>query len=291
MSDIAQTGSSSLATPDPSSGDPAQAPVLSLRGATLTLGGRTLWSDLDLEVAPGEFIAVLGANGTGKTSLLRTVLGEHDLDSGSMRFLGAELRRGNHRIGYVPQQRLSDQDLPVRARDLVTMGIDGHRWGTGLPSARRRARVDELLDSVGARHLAGMRIGLLSGGEQQRVRMAQALAGDPKLVLADEPFLSLDLRRQGEISALIEDKRRQLGFAVLLVTHDVNPILDVVDRVLYLAEGSAKLGTPDEVLRSDVLTDLYHSPVEVIRQAGRVLVVGIPESPQDAQAHHEEAHR
>ncbi len=270
---------------------PQPPPVLELRGAALTLGERTLWSDLDLDVAPGEFIAVLGANGTGKTSLLRTILGEHRLDTGSISLLGGPLRRGDRRIGYVPQQRLVDPSVPVRARDLVAMGIDGHRWGTGLPSAARRARVDALLDSVGALGLADTRIGLLSGGEQQRVRMAQALAGDPRLVLADEPFLSLDLRRQAEISALIDDMRRRLGFAVLLVTHDINPILDTVDRVLYLAEGRARLGTPDEVLRSDTLSDLYHSPVEVIRAAGRVLVVGIPDSTENAQAHHQEAHR
>jgi zinc/manganese transport system ATP-binding protein len=121
--------------------------------------------------------------------------------------------------------------------------------------------------------------------------MAQALAGDPRLVLADEPFLSLDLRRQAEISALIDEMRRRLGFAILLVTHDINPILDVVDRVLYLAGGSARLGAPDEVLRSDVLSELYRSPVEVIRSSGRVLVVGVPETPEDARAHHVEAHR
>ncbi|MFC7580902.1 metal ABC transporter ATP-binding protein [Schaalia naturae] len=290
---MSDTGHLSTRVPPsrPSQPDGGGTPVLALRGATLSLGGRTLWSDLDLEVAPGEFIAVLGANGTGKTSLLRAVLGEHDLDSGSIRLLGQPLRRGDRRIGYVPQQRLIDPSVPVRARDLVAMGIDGHRWGTGLPSARRRERVDRLLDSVGALPLADTRIGLLSGGEQQRVRMAQALAGDPRLVLADEPFLSLDLRRQAEISALIDEMRRRLGFAILLVTHDINPILDVVDRVLYLAGGSARLGAPDEVLRSDVLSELYRSPVEVIRSSGRVLVVGVPETPEDARAHHVEAHR
>lgn len=275
-----------------SGADRSGGPVLSVRDAELHLGGRTLWSGLTLDVAPGEFVGILGANGTGKTSLLRVILGEYDLDAGSVELLGEPLHRGDRRIGYVPQQHLSDPSLPVRARDLVTMGVDGDRWGPGLPSRRRRQRVDHLLDAVGALHLANTRMGVLSGGEQQRVRMAQALAGDPRLLLADEPFLSLDLRRQGEIAALIAQTSRRLGFAVMLVTHDINPILDVVDRVLYLAEGKARLGTPDEVLRSEVLTELYQSPVEVIRQSGRVLVAGIPESPENAQAHHHgKAHR
>ncbi|MDM4762420.1 ABC transporter ATP-binding protein [Galbitalea sp. SE-J8] len=257
--------------------------MLSVRDAAVRLGERTLWSGLSFDMAPGEFIAVLGANGSGKTTLLTTVLGQRPLTSGSIRVLGSPVRRGNRRIGYVPQQKLADAGTPLRARDLVALGVDGHRWGVPLPSRERRAIVDGILRDVGATGYARARLSALSGGEQQRLRVGQALAGDPALVLCDEPLLSLDLAHQRGVSELIHRERRRRGFGVLFVTHDVNPILDMVDRVLYLAGGRFRIGTPDEVLQSDVLSDLYGAHIDVIRVGGRVVVVGATDS-----SHHDE---
>ncbi|MFT4108507.1 metal ABC transporter ATP-binding protein [Propionicimonas sp.] len=255
--------------------------VLALSGAALSLGGRVLWRDLDLAIGAGEFVAVLGANGSGKTSLLRAVLGEYRLDAGEATFLGEPLHRGDHRIGYVPQQRLSEAGAMLRGRDLVALGLTGHQWGPGLPSRRRRAAVDRLIAEVGASEYADAPLGELSGGEQQRLRIAQAMAGEPRLLLCDEPLASLDLRRQAEVVDLIDQQRRGHGFAVLFVTHDVNPVLEVVDRVLYLGNERFRIGTPDQVLRSEVLSDLYQAPVEVVHAAGRILVAGTPD-----QSHH-----
>jgi zinc/manganese transport system ATP-binding protein len=264
---------------------PGQDPVLRMRGATLALGGRVLWRDLDLEVRPGELIAVLGSNGSGKTSLLRTILGEFRLASGEATFLGQPVRRGHRHIGYVPQQGLSDVGVSLRGRDLVELGLTGHRWGPGLPRRRRRKIIDDLLREVGASEYADAPVGLLSGGEQQRLRVAQALASNPRLLLCDEPLASLDLRRQAEVVDLIDQERRTRGFAVLLVTHDVNPVLEIVDRVLYLGNERFRIGPPDEVLRSEVLSDLYDAPVEVVRAGGRILVAGTPEHPHHHQSH------
>ena len=258
-------------------------PVVSLRAAELTLGDRVLWSGLDLDLDPGEFVAVLGSNGSGKTSLLRAVLGEYQLSSGTGEFLGRSFHRGDPRIGYVPKHHLSDVGVMMRGRDLVTLGLTGHRWGPGWPSRRRRARIDALLADVGALSYADAPVGLLSGGEQQRLRIAQALVADPQLLLCDEPLASLDLRAQAEVVGLIDGQRRRRGFGVLFVTHDVNPVLEVVDRVLYLGNGRFRIGTPDEVMRSDVLSELYDAPVEVIRASGRIIVVGTPEQPHHPQ--------
>ena len=252
-------------------------PVLTLRDASLAFGQRTLWSHLDLDVQPGEFIAVLGSNGSGKSSLLKVILGQQRLSTGAVTFLGAPGRRGDRRIGYVPQQKLADDGTPLRARDLVALGLNGHRWGVPLPSAARRQEVDALLEAVGATAYANVGVSTLSGGEQQRVRIGQALAGDPRLLLCDEPLLSLDLTHQRSVSELIDRQRRERDFGVLFVTHDINPILDMVDRVLYLADGGFRVGTPDEVLRSEVLSELYGSRVDVIRTHGRVIVVGAPD--------------
>jgi zinc/manganese transport system ATP-binding protein len=266
-------------------------PVLTLRDAALSLGGRSLWSGLDLDVAPGEFVAVLGANGSGKTSLLKAILGQHPLTEGSAAFLGEPVRHGDRRIGYIPQQRRHDDGVALRGRDLVGLGVDGHRWGPGLPGASRRRRVEELLDEVGARHFARIPVAALSGGEQQRLRVGQALGGDPRLLLCDEPLASLDLRAQRAVSDLIDRRRRDRGFGVLFVTHDVNPVLEHVDRVLYLAGGRFRVGPPDDVLRSEVLSDLYSSPVDVIRARGRIVIVGAPdESHAHDHGHSHEGH-
>jgi len=270
--------------PEPAEG---ARPVLEFRGGALGFGGRTLWDDLDLDVRPGEFLAVLGPNGSGKTSLLKTILGQQRLDRGTVRLAGHPIRRGDRSVGYIPQQKLVPAGTPLRGRDLVTLGVNGHRFGLPLPRRGDRERVDELLEAVGATGYAGQPVGTLSGGEQQRLRVGQALAGDPVLLLCDEPLLSLDLHHQRAVSELIDRRRRTHDTAVVFVTHDVNPVLDVVDRILYLAGGRFRQGTPDEVLRSDVLSELYGTPVDVIRSHGRVIVVGVPEG-HDHHDHHGE---
>jgi zinc/manganese transport system ATP-binding protein len=255
-------------------------PVLRLEHATLRVGDRVLWSGLDLRVAPGEFLAVLGANGSGKTSLLRAVLGLQALTTGRIRVAGEDVHRGSRAIGYVPQQRRIDPLTPLRARDLVGLGIDGHRWGVG-PFGRarrtRRAQLEAALAAVDALGYADRPVGQLSGGEQQRVRIAQALATDPKLLLCDEPLLSLDLHHQQAVTALVNARRRTSGTAVVFVTHEINPVLPYVDRVLYLAGGRFRIGTVDEVMTSQTLSALYGVPVEVIRTGRRIVVAGVPD--------------
>ena len=249
-------------------------PALEIHEGALSFGGRALWRALDLSVAPGEFLAVLGANGSGKTSLLRAILGQQPLDSGTISVGGAPVRRGDRRIGYIPQQRIVAPGTPLRGRDLVTLGVNGHRFGLPITSAADRARVDVAIAAVGATEYSEQPMGTLSGGEQQRLRVAQATASDPLLLLADEPLTSLDLAHQRGVAELINRQRHEKETAVVFVTHDVNPVLSMVDRVLYLAQGRFTVGTPDEVLRSEVLSELYGTPVEVLRREGRVFVAG-----------------
>ena len=226
---------------------------------------------------------MLGPSGSGKTTLMRAILGLQPLSAGSIRVAGSPVHRGNSRIGYIPQQRPLPPDTSMRARDVVALGVNGTRFGLPIPRRGDRERVDALLDGVGAAHFADRRVGQLSGGEQQRLRVGQALADGPTLLLCDEPLSNLDLANQLGITEIIDRQRRDGDAAVLFVTHDINPILGRVDRILYIAGGRFVLGTPDEVLQSRVLTDLYGTPVFVLRAGDRLVVVGVP----DAEPHHD----
>ena len=269
------------------------APRVELDQATVRLGNRTLWSELDLTVAEGEFLAVLGPNGTGKTTLLRVLLGLLPLSDGAVRVNGRPPSRGNPDLGYVPQQQAFDRDLPIRGRDLVRFGVDGHQWGIPLHRRAVNRRVEAALEAVGAAAYADAPVGLLSGGEQQRLRIAQALLGDPKVLLCDEPLLALDLASQRAVTRLIDDRRRNAGTPVLFVTHEINPVLPYVDRILYLVRGRWAIGAPAEILTSERLSDLYGIDVDVVKVRDRYMVLSaedeMPTEP-GAHAHHDHAH-
>ena len=261
----------------------AATPIASAQKLALHFGERSLWDDLSFDLQRGELLAVLGPNGTGKTSLLRILLGLLEPTSGRIEICGGPPERTRSRVGYVPQQRIFDRDLALRGRDLVRLGVDGHRWGAGRLTADERARIDRALEEVGVTTHADAPVGRLSGGEQQRLRIAQALVSDPVLLLTDEPLLSLDLAYQSVITGLLDARRRSAGTPVVFVTHDINPVHSMVDRVLYLAPGSWAIGKPDEVLTSETLSHLYGTPVDVLHVRGRVVVVGTPD---DQHVHH-----
>jgi zinc/manganese transport system ATP-binding protein len=265
----------------------SQVPVVRLEGAQARIGGRTIWSDVSFAIAEGEFTAILGPNGSGKTTLLRVLLGELPLAAGTASVLGRAPGEVSGQIGYLPQRRHFDPSIRIRGIDLVRLGLDGARWG--LPLGRSwRERADEVIDLVGAGKYAGRAIGRLSGGEQQRLLIAQALISRPRVLILDEPLDSLDLPNQTAVAALLARISRQQDVTVLLVAHDVNPLLTYLDRVVYFGAGHAAVGTPREVITADTLTRLYGVAIEVLQAAdGRLVVVGLPEAP----AHHSDRHQ
>jgi zinc/manganese transport system ATP-binding protein len=258
----------------PTSLHPVASPAVELDHVTVRLGKQTVLDDLSVCVRRGELIGVIGPNGAGKTTLLRLVLGLQRPSRGSVEVLGRPARRGDRRIGYVPQHSTFWSDMPIRARDMVALGIDGDRYGPLLGGGERDRRVVEALRAVDALRYADAPVAQLSGGEQQRLMLAQALVGEPDLLLLDEPLANLDLRSRRAVVELVESVCRSRNLAVLFVAHDVNPLLDVMDKVLYLARGHGVMGTVEEVVQGPILSRLFDYPVQVIRAQGAVLVTG-----------------
>ena len=248
------------------------APALAVQSLCVALGGRRVLRNVSFELEVGEFCALIGPNGSGKTTLLRAILGFIPIDSGRISVDG-DAPGAAGRIGYVPQKIALDPSLPLRARDVVALGLDGARLGPPLPSKRRAGQVEQMLQAVGAAEFADQRVGVLSGGQQQRGLVAHALVRRPRLLLLDEPLANLDVRSTAEIVALLRRLSREYGAAVLLSAHDMNPLLPAMDRIVYLANGSAVAGTADEVVRTEVLSSLYGYHVDVVRVHGRVVVV------------------
>jgi zinc/manganese transport system ATP-binding protein len=264
--------------------------LVDVADATVVLGSRKVWSNVDVTVAAGEFVAILGSNGVGKSTLLKAILGLVPLAGGRVSLMGRPPGRANRRVGYLPQRRTFDSSLNVRGVDIVRLGLDGDRWGLPVPGVRSRAataRVRDVIELVGATAYAHRPVGRLSGGEQQRLLIAQALARSPRLLLLDEPLDSLDLPNQAAVAALISRICRGQNVAVMIVAHDVNPLLPYLDRVTYLGHGGAISGPPARVITAETLTQLYGTPVEVLSTSdGRLVVVGQPEAP----AHHTDRH-
>jgi zinc/manganese transport system ATP-binding protein len=250
--------------------------VLALAGVSVSLSGRQILRDVTFSLREGEFTGLIGSNGAGKTTLLRVILGLERPTSGTILLEGEPRTRRNRSIGYVPQKVALDPDMPLRARDLVALGLDGHRFGVPIPSKHRRDAVEQMLHAVDAERFADARVGSLSGGEQQRVLIAHALIGRPKLLLLDEPLANLDLGSGQEIVALLHKIAEEQHVAVLLSAHEMNPLLPVMDRIVYLAGGRAASGTTDEVVRDEVLSELYGHEVHVHVLHGRILVVAGP---------------
>jgi zinc/manganese transport system ATP-binding protein len=239
--------------------------LLSVDRIGVRLGGREVLKDVSLAIAPGEFTGLIGPNGAGKTTLLRVILGLQPVTSGAVH-VGAS-------VGYVPQKLAIEPDMPLRVRDVVGLGLDGHKLGIRLPSRARRERVEEMLAAVGAQRYANARVGELSGGEQQRVMIAHALISRPGLLLLDEPLANLDIASAQGIVSVLARLSRSERVAVLISAHDMNPLMPVMDKIIYVASGRAAVGSTDEVVQPKVLSRLYGQHVDVLRVHGRILVV------------------
>ena len=262
--------------------------AIEFRDVTLRLGGRDVLTGISLEIAAGEFIGVLGPNGAGKTTLMRAVLGLVPARSGSIHVFGRPTARGNPAVGYLPQVRSIAGDLRLSGRDFVAAVVDGHRLGLPFPGRAARAEVDRVLDLVGAWELARRPLAETSGGERQRLLLAQALIGRPRLLLLDEPLINLDPRYQGDVMALVKSLQAELGITILFSAHELNPLLGALDRVLYLGRGQAALGSVDDVITEPVLSRLYGAEIEVIRVKGRIFVMSGGHDVEHAPHRHED---
>lgn len=241
--------------------------------ATIPVGGRVILSDVSFAVGAGEFIGVLGPNGAGKTTLLRALLGLNRPSAGEVRVLGKTPQRGNPAIGYMPQTRTVVPDLRMCGFDFIASSFNGERWGLPILGSADRGMIEDTLAAVGASKLAERPLTEMSGGERQRLLLAQALMGEPKLLLLDEPLISLDHRHQQSVIDLVRSFSRERNITVLFSAHELNQLIGVLDRVLYLGNGQAALGTVAEVMTAPVLSRLYGTDIEVVRANGHIFVL------------------
>jgi zinc/manganese transport system ATP-binding protein len=264
--------------------------AVQLEHVTLAIGGRTVLSDVSLAIAAGEFIGVLGPNGSGKTTLLKAVLGLLPPVAGTISVFGKPARRRNGPAGYLPQTQSASPSLRLTGRDFLASSIDGHRWGMPILTAKARREIEDCLRTVGALHLADRPLSAMSGGERQRLLIAEALIGHPKLLLLDEPLISLDPHQQKVVVDLVRGLSRDLHLTVLFSAHELNQLLGAIDRVLYLGNGHAALGTVDKVITPPTLSRLYGAPIEVVRAAGHIFVMSGGQEIERDLHHHDHAH-
>jgi zinc/manganese transport system ATP-binding protein len=264
--------------------------AIQFRDVCLTVGGRVILDAVILDIAPREFVGVLGPNGSGKTTLMRAVLGLVSPSRGTIHVLGRPAMRGNAAIGYLPQVRSSIAGLRLRGWDFVAGVVNGHRLGLPIASKAVQMEVEHALDLVGARALARRPLSEISGGERQRLLLAQALVGSPRLLLLDEPLINLDPNHQRGVVELAKKLQSELRITVLFSAHELNPLLGAIDRVLYLGRGHAALGTVDQVITGPVLSRLYGSEIEVVRLKDRIFVMsGSHDVEHQAHQHDDEA--
>jgi zinc/manganese transport system ATP-binding protein len=247
--------------------------VIALDHACIRIHDRMVLSDVMLAIGQGEFIGVLGPNGSGKTTLMRTLLGLIKPSRGSVRVFGRPPKRGDARIGYVPQVRSVQPETRMRGFDVVASCLNGERWGLPTLARSDRAAIEDALRAVGARELADRSLSDMSGGERQRLLLAQAFIGSPRLLLLDEPLISLDPHHQEIVIDHVRRYGRDRRATILLSAHELNQLLGVLDRVLYLGRGQAALGSVDEVVTGPVLSRLYGTKIEVIRAQGHIFVM------------------
>lgn len=251
--------------------------ILQARNMTAGYGNVTVWENASFTINRGEFVGVLGPNGAGKTTLFRLMLGLAQPKSGTIEIFGDRPRRGNIKIGYVPQRHLIDEEFNIASIEIVRMGVSGTKWGFTSPIKVKQETDKALaaLGAVGSEALAYKPLGQLSGGELQRVFLAQALVGEPDLMLLDEPLANLDIRREAELVNLISTIAKTKDVAVLLIAHDINPLLPVVNRLIYIVNGQLACGDPRQIINSESLSKLYGAQVEVLKDShGRLAVLG-----------------
>jgi zinc/manganese transport system ATP-binding protein len=259
--------------------EPTDGPAIRAQHLEVGFRDKVVWQDASFAIQRGEFVAVIGPNGAGKTTLFRMLLGLQRPLAGQLSVFGSVPRRGNDRIGYVPQRHSVDIDTHIDCVSFVRLGATGTRWGPGLSRRADREAAARALEAVGASDMAHKCVGTLSGGELQRIFLAEALVGNPEMLLLDEPLSNLDLRRSRDLVQLVSHLVRSRHVTTLLVAHDINPLIQSLDKVVYIANGRVATGTPAEVLTSESLTALYGVQVEVLHDSrNNIVIVGGEES-------------
>ncbi len=234
--------------------------AIEIRELFLTLGQRVILENVDLLVERGDFVGLIGPNGAGKTVLLKLIMGMIEPTSGSVLLLGKDPVISRSQVGYVPQFASFDRNFPITALEVVLMGLLGTRGAWARPSRADKDRGRLMLEQVSLSYVAHRQIGLLSGGELQRVLIARALANDPALVILDEPTASLDARVGSDLYELLAKLAEQK--TILMVSHDIGVISSYVKTIACL--NRTLHSHPHSEITGDMISKAYGCPVELI---------------------------
>lgn len=227
---------------------------------TVSLGSRVVLEDVSLVVEQGDFLGLIGPNGAGKTVLLKTILGLVTPDSGRVVLLGDTPEKSRLKVGYVPQLAGFDRSFPIRALDVVLMGMLAQRGAFARPNSVERDKAQHALEQVGLGFASKRQIGKLSGGELQRVLIARAIAKEPEMMLLDEPTASLDTRVGSDLYALLTELAGSK--TIILVSHDIGVISAHVTTIACLNR-TLHCHTKSE-LTAEILSETYGCPVELL---------------------------
>ena len=261
-------------------------PALQISDLTISLGGYEILSGVNATIDEGEFIGIFGPNGAGKTTLVRCIIGTLSPTRGGIKILGLTPGKAARQIGYMPQGHAGFDSTALSARALVEAACHGDRWGIPWTSRQSKREVDRVLEVTEAGQYAQRPFSVLSGGERQRVMLAQALLGGPRILVLDEPLASLDPKNQALLIECVARVKRLTHTTVLFVAHDMNPLMQVMDRVLYMAGGGAVLGKLDDVVTPASLSRLYGFAIEVVRVENRVFVVSAEGNVTESECFH-----
>ncbi|WP_457746771.1 metal ABC transporter ATP-binding protein [Sulfurimonas sp.] len=242
-------------------------PIFDVVNLSFQVRGQSILSNISFKIFEGEYIAIIGPNGGGKTTLIRMLLGLEKPTSGEIRLFGKKLKdfKEWYKIGYVPQRAsLVDENFPATVEDIVKMGRIAKRGIFAGSSQKDKEQVEDAMLKMDILHLRDKMVGKLSGGQRQRVMIARALASSPKILILDEPNTGVDVKSQQRFYSLLSKLNKEENITILFITHDIGVIVDDIGRLFTINQKAIICNDPKKMLSCDDMSELYGTDAHLL---------------------------